>query len=61
MSRRRSFLIRQIIKQQKWIEGCESNGKSYTGPNGGAIRQADTNYLLEMERELGPLRDEEMS
>lgn len=52
-NKRRSFLISQITKQQKWIEGCESNGKSYTGPNGGAIRQADNNYLLDLERELG--------
>ena len=52
---KRSFLIRQITSQQTWIESCESNGKSYTGPNGGAIRQADVNHLLELERELGEL------
>ncbi len=51
-SKRRSYLISQITKQQKWIEDCESNGISYAGPNGGAIRQADNNHLLEMEKEL---------
>ena len=52
-NKRRSFLVSQILNQQKWIEGCESNGKSYTGPNGVEIRQADNNYLLDLERELG--------
>lgn len=50
--KRKSFLIRQIQKQQKWIENCESNGKSYTGENGIAIRQADNNYLHKLEVEL---------
>jgi len=52
MSKRKAFLIDQITKQQKWIESCESNGKSYTGSNGGAIRQADNDCLRQLEKEL---------
>lgn len=52
VQKHRSFLISQIRKQQKWIEGCEANGKSYTGENGVAIRQADNNHLRELEIEL---------
>lgn len=50
--KRRSFLISQIHKQQKWIERCENNERSYTGTNGVAIRQADNNYLHKLEVEL---------
>ena len=57
MSRKRkTFLVDQITKQQKWIEGCESNGRSYTGSNGGAIRQADNARLRQLEAELNDLR-----
>lgn len=38
------------INQRAWIEYCERNGRSYTGPNGPAIRQADLNELRRVER-----------
>lgn len=38
-----------IINQKNFIEWCENNGKSYTGPNGPAIKQADLNELKRLE------------
>ena len=55
--KRQSFLTTNIIKQQKWIEGCEANGKSYAGPNGPAIRAADNAQLIEWEKELRDLKE----
>lgn len=55
MSRRKVFLLDQIIKQHKWIEDCEANGKSYTGENGPAIRNADNDHLITLETELREL------
>ena len=55
--KRQSFLTTNIIKQQKWIEGCEANGKSYAGSNGPAIRAADNAQLVEWEKELRDLKD----
>ena len=55
--KRQSFLTTNIIKQQKWIEGCEANGKSYAGPNGPEIRAADNAQLVEWEKELRDLRE----
>jgi len=49
---RREFLIRMVTEQRKWIESCESNGRSYSGPNGRNIRQADENALKKWEYEL---------
>lgn len=39
-------------QQRKWIEHCEANGRSYTGPNGPAIRAADEQALRRWESEL---------
>lgn len=55
--KRQSFLTTSIIKQQKWIEGCEASGKSYTGSNGPAIRAADNDQLVKWEKELRDLKD----
>lgn len=55
--KRKSFLVKNITKQQKWIEGCEANGKSYTGENGPAIRAADNAQLIEWEKELRDLKE----
>lgn len=55
--KRQSFLTTNIIKQQKWIEGCEASGKSYTGSNGPAIRAADNDQLVKWEKELRDLKD----
>ncbi len=51
MSRRtKASLYRKLIfDQRKWIEDCEANGKSYTGPNGPAIAQADIDELRRLE------------
>lgn len=50
-AKRREFLRNEIPRQQRWIEACENNGKSYTGLNGDAVRQADNNHLIALERE----------
>jgi len=52
VQKRRAFLITEIMEQQRWIESCENNGKSYTGPNGAAIRTADNNQLYKLGKEL---------
>jgi hypothetical protein len=48
-----------VVHQRKWIEWCESNGMSYAGNNGVAIRNADRNELraweFRCECEIGPL------
>jgi len=55
--KRQSFLTTNIIKQQKWIERCEANGKSYAGQNGPNIRAADNLTLRQWEKELRDLKD----
>ena len=40
--------------QRKWIEHCES-GRSYTGPNGKAIREADYAELKKWEEAYAKL------
>jgi hypothetical protein len=35
----------RVQAQQAWIEYCESNGRSYSGENGAAIREADAAEL----------------
>ncbi len=37
----KGFYQEQIADQRQWIENCEKSSKSYTGPNGQAIREAD--------------------
>lgn len=46
----------RIQKQQAWIDACEANGRSYTGENGEAIRQADRDELHFWEAELRRLQ-----
>ncbi|KKL90088.1 hypothetical protein LCGC14_1908170 [marine sediment metagenome] len=55
MINRKTYLRNQISKQRRWIEDCEDNGVSYTGENGVAIREADTNYLKKLIHELSEL------
>ncbi len=55
--KRQSFLTTNIIKQQKWIERCEANGKSYAGQNGPNIRAADNAQLVKWEKELRDLKE----
>ena len=50
-AKRKDLLHNKITKQQKWIENCEGNSRSYTGPNGSDIRQADNDRLISMKRE----------
>lgn len=50
--RGRARLVDLVSKQQRWIERCERNGKSYAGPNGPAIRAADQEELRRLERLL---------
>jgi hypothetical protein len=50
---RKRWLQQQLIAQRKWIESCESNGKSYTGPNGAEIRRADRLHLQSIEAQIG--------
>ncbi len=51
--KRKAFLISQIIKQRKWIDDCDGNGVSYAdGERGINIRQADTDHLHKLEKEL---------
>jgi|CXWL01.1.fsa_nt_gi hypothetical protein len=42
----------QLQEQQKWVEACERNGVSYSGPNGPAIRRADMNVLRNLEERV---------
>lgn len=56
--KRKRFLMSQIIKQRRWIERCEANGKSYTdGQRGLDIKIADLDYLITLEAELTGYRD----
>lgn len=48
----RDLILFQIAAQKRWITGCEANGVSYTGENGDAIRQADREALVQLERRL---------
>lgn len=46
-------LYRMLVDSQKaWIAYCESNGKSYSGPNGQSIKQADLDELKNLENRL---------
>lgn len=47
--RGRAFAAHMVAEQRRWIERCESSGKSYTGPNGPAIRKADEAELYRWE------------
>lgn len=49
---RQMWLRQQLACQQKWIENCEANGRSYAGPNGPAIQQADRNALRDIEAQI---------
>lgn len=49
------FWRNRLHEQRKWIEKCESSGRSYTGPNGQAIRQADEAELQKLERTVAEL------
>ncbi len=51
-ARGRALVLSMIEHQQKWIARCEANGRSYTGPNGAAIRQADLSNLRQWESRL---------
>ena len=52
-AKHKMFLLEQIVKQKKWIEDCEANGVSYANAERGMlIRQADTNELYRLEKEL---------
>lgn len=42
--------------QKKFIEYCENNGRSYTGPNGLSIREADINELQKIKLKLSKYR-----
>lgn len=48
----RERVIALISHQRQWINWCENNGKSYTGENGRAIREADEAVLRGYENEL---------
>ncbi len=41
-------LQQRISEQRKWIEKCEA-GRSYLGPNGKMIREADKQELKRLE------------
>lgn len=47
--RGRELDLHRVDQQRKWIEFCESNGRSYAGPNGQAIREADERELRILE------------
>ncbi len=49
---RARWLSQQLIAQRKWIERCEANGRSYTGPNGLAIQLADRAALRDIENQI---------
>jgi hypothetical protein len=47
-------LARHLLHlQKKWIEYCEGNDRSYTGPFGDLIRHADQMELERLERLAG--------
>ncbi len=49
----RAWLINEVAKQQKWIDECERNGRSYADPTWGPrVRQADIEELTRLERKL---------
>ncbi len=50
---RQRWLQQAVIRQRAWIESCEANGRSYTGPNGLAIRLADRAALRDIENQIG--------
>ncbi len=50
--RGRELYVFLVDEQRKWIERCEANGRSYTGPNGQAIREADEAELRRLENKL---------
>lgn len=50
---RERWLLHAAIQQRGWIKSCEANGKSYTGPNGLAIRLADRAALRDIENQIG--------
>lgn len=52
----RQLYLRLLAEQRKWIEHCESNGRSYTGPNGQAIREADEQELERIQNRLASYR-----
>lgn len=41
-----------LSQQQRWIEYCEQNERSYAGPNGMAIRWADEAELRRLEQRV---------
>lgn len=47
-----------LHNQRKWIEWCEGNERSYTGPNGPSIRQADHDELRRLEQRVQEGRHE---
>jgi hypothetical protein len=47
--RGRELRLHLIDQQRRWIEYCEKNGRSYAGPNGQAIRNADLEALRKLE------------
>jgi len=53
--RGRALYVRLVHDQRKWIEDCEK-GRSYLGPNGRAIREADEAELRRLERRLAEYR-----
>lgn len=54
--RGRALYLHLLSEQRQWIESCEKNGRSYTGPNGTAIREADEAELHRLEARLASTR-----
>lgn len=52
--RGRRLWLALLDHQQRWIEWCESNERSYTGPRGELIRAADYAELRRLERLARP-------
>ena len=50
--RGRALVQKLLESQQRWIQECETNGRSYAGPNGDAIRRADQDELRRLENIL---------
>lgn len=50
---RQRWLQQAAIRQRRWIERCEASDRSYTGPNGLAIRLADRAALRDIENQIG--------